>query len=237
MSHFDEFIHFVSLQADEDAYQLLDSFPALASARSPLGVSIIAQTVYLGRLDVAREIARRRQDLDLFEASCIGDRVHVESLLSRSPDAVDRHSPDGYTPLMLAAHLGHLELVELLIARGAELDANSANAMQVAPLHSAAAHPDPAQAALVSRTLLDAGADPNSQQRGGYTALHEAVLQQNYALAETLLEFGASPHVSNDEGDSPLQIAVAARAHLFVRLLERDLLKAVANAPPGTERG
>ena len=184
---------------------------------------MIATSVYLGRLDLARRIAERRTDLDLFEASCIGATRRAEAILDNDPEAVDYHSPDGFTPLMLAAHFGHLELLRLLIDKGADLDTHAANATQVCAIHSAAAHSVPKRAPVLAKMLLNAGACPNSQQQRGYTALHEAVLMRNYELVNTLLAYGASPHVSNDDGDSALQLAVAASQNDLVELLEREL--------------
>jgi len=205
------------------ALRLLDSQPELAAARNDSGISVIATSVYLGRLELARQIAERRNDLDLFEASCIGATRRVETILRSEPEAVDYHSPDGFTPLMLAAHFGHLELLETLIEKGSDLDTPAANASQVCAIHSSAAHSDPVRAAALARTLLEAGACPNTQQQGGYTALHEAVLSRNFELVRTLLAYGASPHVSNDDGDSALQLAVAARETELVELLESQL--------------
>ena len=55
--------------------------------------------------------------------------------------------------------------------------------------------------------LLEEGADANAQQEGGMSPLHEAVHNDNVELVDLLLRFGANPHLSNDEGDSPLQLS------------------------------
>lgn len=45
-------------------------------------------------------------------------------------------------------------------------------------------------------SLLDAGADPNCQNRAGMTALFAAVNCHEYAIAKALLEAGADPNAS-----------------------------------------
>ena len=61
------------------------------------------------------------------------------------------------------------------------------NDMRVQPLHSAAALGD----VDAVRALLDAGADPNAEQQGGFRPLDEALLTENTALAALLRERGA----------------------------------------------
>lgn len=195
---------------EEAAREALREDPGLARARNETGVSVIATSVYAGRIEFARELARRRDDLDLFEAACIGDVARVASLLEEAePGAIDRIAPDGFSAIGFAAYFGHVRLLDFLLEAGADFESPSRNAMRVRPLHSAVAHSEPATALVLARRLLEAGADPNSAQDGGFRPLHEAVLNAHLELVELLLAFGANPHVSNDEGDSPLQLALA----------------------------
>jgi ankyrin repeat protein len=48
------------------------------------------------------------------------------------------------------------------------------------------------------RKLLDAGADPNKQERNSWTALHWAVANGHLTVAELLLQHGTRRYVSND---------------------------------------
>jgi len=207
------------------ARQALGSDPNLAAARNDAGVSVIATTVYAGRLPLARELASRREELDLFEAACLGEVDVVRAHIEVDPEVIDHHSPDGFSPIGFAAYFGHLDLLAFLIEKGADLEAPSANAMRVGPLHSAAAHSDPTRATLIARTLLEAGADPNAQQQGGFTPLHQAVHNNNLELTQLLLSHGANPHVSNDDGDSPLQIAHAQTKRLLIDLIEKTIYR------------
>ena len=196
---------------------------SLAASRNEAGISVIALTLYAGRSELASEMAALRSNLDLFEAACIGDLDRVHRLLERDPDAIDRHAPDGFSAIGFAAYFGHHALLGLLLERGADFEAPSANAMQVRPLHSAAAHHDPSRAITTCRVLLEAGADPNAQQQGGITPLHEAVLSDNAKLARLLLAHGANPHLSDDKGDSPLQLAHARLHPELIALLDDTL--------------
>jgi len=183
--------------------------PELARTRSEAGISVIAITIYAGHLELAREIARERDDLDLFEAACLGDQNRVTELLEQDPKSIDRFAPDGFCAIGFAAFFGHAELLSQLLSFGADFEIPAHNDMRVRPLHAAVAHSDQTQAITLARILLDAGADPNAQQENGMRPLHEAVYNGNAELVELLIAFGANPHLSNDDGDSPLQVARA----------------------------
>ena len=57
--------------------------------------------------------------------------------------------------------------------------------------------------------MLDAGADPNARQHGGFTPLHEAAQVGDDALADLLVERGADLTALSDEGKTPADHAVA----------------------------
>ncbi|XP_026502050.1 neurogenic locus notch homolog protein 4-like, partial [Terrapene carolina triunguis] len=81
---------------------------------------------------------------------------------------LDARGPDGVTPLMAAVCAGGT--VGELLAQGARLDAQT-DATGETALHLAARF---ARASAV-RSLLDAGADPNTRDRAGRSPLHSAI--------------------------------------------------------------
>jgi len=80
------------------------------------------------------------------------------------------------------------------------------------------------RAVAIANPLLEAGADTNAQQPGGYTPLHEAVLNDDIELARLLLTYGANPHVSDDEGDGALQLAHAIRHADLIELFDQSFI-------------
>ena len=178
--------------------------PEAAGARDEQGVSALLQARYRGRDDLVGALLAARTELDVFEASAVGDVERVRELVEADPALVDAFAPDGFTPLTLAAHFGHEDVVRLLLDRGADVALRARHEqIQVQPLHAAAAT---GQTAIV-RLLLDAGAPVNEVQPGGFTALHAAAQNGNAELARLLIERGADPEQPLDDGRTPRDLA------------------------------
>jgi ankyrin repeat protein len=86
----------------------------------------------------------------------------------------------GNTPLLFAVRAGDLASAEMLVAAGADVNAESAYGLGATVLAAHSNHAD------IVEFLLEAGGNPNAQN-GGYTALHAAVLRGNERAVRTLL--------------------------------------------------
>ncbi len=188
------------------ARTLLAAEPGLARARNEARVSALLFAAYCGRGEIARELSRDRSDLDIFEAAALGRTARIAELLRQDPSAANACSPDGFSPLGLAAFFGRLDVLEALIAAGADVNAAAKNAMRVRPLHSAVANRDPDVAFAAAEMLIAAGADVNAAQHGGWTPLHQAAAQRNARLVQLLIARGASPAETSDDGKTARDI-------------------------------
>ncbi|CAG9132959.1 unnamed protein product [Plutella xylostella] len=141
---------------------------------------------------------------ELFEACKTGDTARVKKLIT--PQNVNARDTAGRksTPLHFAAGYGRREVVEILTAAGAALQARDDGGLQ--PLHNACSfgHAD------VVRALLAAGAPPAARDHWGYTPLHEAAAKGKLDVCIALLQHGADPNIRNSEGKTPLDLADAA---------------------------
>jgi uncharacterized protein len=182
---------------------LLADDPKLAAARDEHGVSALMRAVY--RFDEASVDAIREQldPLDVFEAAALGDEPRLRELLDAEPALVSSYSGDGFTALHFAAFFGSAGAVDMLLDRGAGVDAFGRGWMTGTALHSAVSR----KRSDIARRLLEAGANPNARQSAGWTPLHSAAHNGDVASLDLLLAAGADPSATNDEGRSVLELA------------------------------
>jgi ankyrin repeat protein len=97
---------------------------------------------------------------------------------------------DNSSPLFAAAEWGNINIVRVLMSKGAK--ANAYNEFGQTPLFRA-------QNAGVAKLLIDAGADVNDVDQWGQTPLFSA---ENVAVAKLLIDAGADVNAKNGDGVS-----------------------------------
>lgn len=162
-------------------------------------------------------------------------RAMVELLLAYNADVNVKAGGDGDTPLQLAAKNGLTDIVEMLLAKGA--DVNASSDLGWTPLQYAAANESDAAAPTVAlllahkadvntkdkfgqtplhhvgtakaaELLLNHGVDIGVRRNNGQTALHEASSRRRgEALVEVLVSHGADIKARDNEGKTPLHEA------------------------------
>jgi len=124
--------------------------------------------------------------LDFLEACGVGDAQEIARQLARDPKLATTSTAFGWTALHLAAFSGVPAAVQLLLERGAPIDARAHSKFKNTPL----------QAALMGRRdlvdlLLEAGAEPGSRADDGRTPVTEALRGNHAELAGYLRSKGA----------------------------------------------
>jgi ankyrin repeat protein len=206
--------------ADADGLrQLLEHDPAAAEARDAAGVSLLMQSLYRGRRDLAELIASKKKALDIFEAAALGRLDRLKDCIRDAAAVVDSHSKDGFTALHFACFFAQPEAARLLLESGAAPDAVAANPTQVMPLHSAAS----ARNLEAVRLLLEHGGPSmvNARQQRGWVPIHAAAQNGDRPMVELLLKHGADPKLANDEGKTPATVAKEKGHQEIAALLER----------------
>lgn len=109
----------------------------------------------------------------------------------------------GTSGLHVAGRNNDLELVKMLLARGADVDA--IDAYDCTPLLHCAQRKVPE----VMVALIEAGADVNHQSEAtrGWTALHAAANTGDTETLRILLEAGADPSIKDDDGKTAAELA------------------------------
>ena len=185
------------------ATAVLDEAPEAAHGTGAGGESPILEALYRGQSELAARIAQER-DITLVEAAALGAESRLNSLLDRPDQSLDERSADGWTPLHLAAFFGHTGTVAALVARGADLEARSANYMANTPLCAAIAG---ATNRTTITALLDSGADANAEGAGGVRPIHLAASRGAIPVVRELMVRGARADVASDDGKTAAQYA------------------------------
>ena len=219
MSKASHFLEAITSADSDGARDYLANDPSLASARDDEGRSAILLAVYHRNPEMVELIREHLLEMDIFEASALGDLSRVREVVGGDRDRADDVSPDGFGPLGLAAFFGHVELVDYLLEVGCDPDRASANDFKVAPLHSAVANADAEVSLAIAQRLLDGGANPDVRQAGGWTPIHSAAAHGRLPLTRLLLERGADSAPVGEDGRTPAEMAEENGHAEIVKLL------------------
>ena len=153
----------------------------------------------------------------LCSSSKAGDLAEVRRILSTEMVDVNCLTKRS-TPLCQAAHMGHKDIAELLLERGAE--PNKADADGITPLYLAPTW----RGKEIHQLLIDRGVDPNQAIpfHKHQNPLYLAASFGNQDLVKVLLDGGALPTIANRRGQTPLHVAAKEnRIDVIKMLLER----------------
>ena len=142
-------------------------------------------------------------DEALFRAIEDADMAEFSRLLDSSVHLSARNRLDE-TPLYFAAEKGQVEMVGLLVARGADVRALTKNGESV--LHAAAM----IESSALTTALIEAGADKNLANRDGETPLHWAAMTGTFLAVKALADAGADLDAQDRRsGNTALHAAVS----------------------------
>ncbi len=195
------------------------------SARSNAAASIVRGAATLALCFASATIALCGP---IHDATRKGDEAKVVALLKENPDLVSSRDKLGNTPLHIAALHDQPAIAAMLIANGADVNAQNdpdAREVKAASYYNKKAYGEtPLTLALLSfhhkemvELLLTHGADPNVTMHIQDTPLHRAVERDLPYDVELLLANGADPDTINFSGLSSVHSAVA---HGQTKILE-----------------
>ncbi|KAF7201731.1 kinase D-interacting substrate of 220 kDa B isoform X2 [Nothobranchius furzeri] len=133
------------------------------------------------------------------------DLASIKAHLDEFRD-VDCRSDNGQTPLMVAAEVGSLEIVQELIRRGACVDMDDVDCWTALISAAKEGHIE------VVTELLENNANLEHRDMGGWTALMWAAYKNRTDVAQLLLKRGANPNITGQYSVYPI-IWAAGRGH------------------------
>ncbi|TXH03781.1 MAG: ankyrin repeat domain-containing protein [Nevskiaceae bacterium] len=185
-----------------------------ATAELPGGLTPLMFALYHGAHDIAG-LLRAFRPLSVHEAAAFGDAGAVADHVRADAALLTAYSPDGWTPLHLAAFFGQRDAALVLIGLGAPLDAVSENPMRNTPMHAAIAG---AAGESLAPLLIALGADVHHVGGTNVTALHLAASRGFEGLCKLLLARGVDRLAKTEDGKTAAEIA-RDRSHLATAAL------------------
>jgi ankyrin repeat protein len=221
-------LHWAAAAGRANAVEFLMQRGADLNPRDHRGETPLHQALDRQRLDVAALLLAKGAELDIFSSCILGRIDRVRQLLEKDRTIVNAR--DGYqrTPLHWACARDNPEVVKLLLANGADPNAESDSASR--PLSSAVLLGNKEIVELLSAH----GADLTIRDHNGATPLYLAALSNHHQVIQFLLAHGAvvDPACAAAIGDTNRLAALKNDSDVFCRPLisGRTLLHIAAMA-------
>lgn len=208
-------LHLAATSGDR---QLVEGLFGALEAKNNEGKSALDLAIEAGQLEIALSLqaagaspSTKRWDNDpLHWAVYQQEYAQIEELTTSDPKLLEAKNGQGQTALHLAAQMGDLVAVRLLVEAGA--DPNGEGEEGCTPLGVAILERHPVAAQL----LLTLGADPSKKNSDGDTPLHLAAFTGALELAPPLL---VSLDERNKFGERPLFLAISEHHSPLASLL------------------
>jgi ankyrin repeat protein len=200
-------LHEAAAWGNEDVAEVLLAHEAQISPVDKDGKTPLLLAEEANHKDVAELLRKYHGMAPMAIAAAIRDAEknvlvnEAKEEMARDPNYVFSKDQDGMTPLMEAAHYGHAEVAEFLLANKADIEAR--DDLGRVPLHYAAiwgyAH--------VAEVLLAHHANIEAVDKEGDSPLYAAAAQGRLEVAEVLLAHGAMVDGTRQDGVTPLWAA------------------------------
>lgn len=155
----------------------------------------------------------RMTSTEFFNIVKIGHILAVEEALQASPNLLRIRDEQEMTPLHWAVEYSQTEIAQLLVSKGAEIDAR--NDEQDTPLFAALFN-----SLDIARLLIAADADIQAKNKFGRTPLHELAYYGRCEESQFLIGYGANIHSRDNGGYTPLhEAAVSGMAEAALLLI------------------
>jgi RNA polymerase sigma factor (sigma-70 family) len=228
-------LHHAAERGATEIARLLVDAGADVNARDAYGQAPLDHAGHAGpwktapAVEIVRLLLDHGASVDIFQAAALGDLPRLRALLDEDPQRVNARDEKGRTPLYEAARNLHLAAVDLLLDRGADVEARTS--WGETPLSTAVAHrwdtggPEvvarlrAAGASLSLRDALCLGELPRVQELlaeaperlherwWDETPLHLAARWGHQELAAYLLELGHERNPLDGQGNTPAALA------------------------------
>ncbi|NLV17278.1 MAG: DivIVA domain-containing protein [Syntrophomonadaceae bacterium] len=149
-------------------------------------------------------------------AAVIANDIDQVKVLLNSGESTKTMTPQGESPLMIAAHKGNVELAEVLLRAGADPDLQTTDWGGTALMYGAfQGHLE------IVELLAKNHADLDIKNKNGWTALMAAAYAGRPQTARFLVMEGADPYLESSDGLNAYQLAILAGRELTAQNMKQ----------------
>lgn len=234
-------LHAAAYEGHNAVVEILLEANADIDAKTPSSkITPLYMACHEGHIDVVHTLLEHGAKIDersyegltaLCIASAKGYTEIVRALLEKGAAASlsssyqqNRYKPvKTFTPLYIACNHGHVDVVNLLLDYGAEI--NKGSYIGATPLHIASNN----GLNDIVVTLLNGGADVNAKDKDDETPLHWAARRGRTETVELLISKGADPEATNKKGKTPSELRVVTESQAKTRSAIGSILVLIVN--------
>lgn len=146
------------------------------------------------------------------------DLATVQQLIADGTDVNEHDAGSNNYPVIIAAWKGYTDVTRALLDAGARVDVLDGGGATALHATAYAGRPDDA------KLLIDAGIDVDAQGPGnGYTALHDAIWQNNVEVARHIIAANPDFSIKSHEGLTPLAMAKSRKRTEIAAMIEKAM--------------
>lgn len=174
------------------------------------GRGVLQSAAFRGQSDLIKHLVNRGANLNardndsmsvLCAACYTGQTGTIQTLIELGCNVNEAPTLYGHTPLIAAIWNGHLEAVEFLLTKGADLEWR--NDEGGTPLHIAAQRGN----IEIAQLLIDKGLDVNAVNNHGGKPISDAAWD-HAEMVQWLIDHGANLNASDDSTEAPIMSAI-----------------------------
>ncbi|XP_062265391.1 histone-lysine N-methyltransferase EHMT2 isoform X1 [Platichthys flesus] len=208
--------------------------------RTPLVEAIINNHIEVARYLVQNSACVYHVEEDgytgLHHAAKQGNLEMVRMLLETGQVDVNAQDSGGWTPIIWAAEHKHLDVIKVLLNRGADVTISDKSPLSLQELNVCLHWAAYAGNVDIAELVLNAGCSLASVNMHGDSPLHIAAREGYLECVTLFLSRGADIDVMNREGDTPLTLARVDTPVWVALQINRKLRRGITNRMLRTER-